>query len=120
MFTTIPVKSSVTEAMPELSQYRTEAKQNPHSTPPTFLNFADFVSSRMQESNGDKPKAMKFFDELKHCVLNDDQEKKIPAVQAFCADVAKILAEKNELNDQWYDLYNKLPENLRPLLAPVP
>ena len=113
------IQPDVAKAMPTLVNFRAQAKANPHETPASFVNFATLVAERLDDAKGNKTKAQKLFAELERCVLTRDSDRKIIAVQAFCAEVAKKLSEQNNMNDAWYALYKIMPKELEIMLAPL-
>ncbi|MBI2606409.1 MAG: hypothetical protein HYW49_10045 [Deltaproteobacteria bacterium] len=93
---------------PELDVIRDEVESDPHSTPPSMLQFARNMGKRMELALKSREKAAALFKELSGCA-SAEAGATAPSVKALCLSNAARLAERYP--DDFMSSYRDLKEN---------
>lgn len=82
------------EQIPTQELLRDEIQKDPHSTPPSLLEFANDLTPRLKRALRSEQDASRFFGELRECA-ESDQSRAVPlTVQAICLSNALVLTDR--------------------------
>jgi len=109
-----PEHSLVPPAEATLEQ---EIQENPHSTPPSIINFASSLAPSMEKAKSDEKFAVSFFHELSGCA-SENLEKSDPTIRAICAGNAYRLSKMypDSLKSDYIKLQKSLPARMIEIL----
>ena len=91
--TPVPSAASDPIEIPSPESMQAEVDQDPHSTPPSLLRFAESLAPQFDAALKDEPAAVHFFSKLKDCVMAPRTQATY-AIRALCLKNAKRLTER--------------------------